>query len=95
MRKKTINVKPENYSFVEVFLDESYDYLGHSGGLTITEKLYSGGISFICRENHFSKNSPIKYQIKIDNPENFNKESLDKLTKIATQKFEKNLKERI
>lgn len=83
MVEKIINVKQENVYDICKFLDDSYEHVGYGGGLNSTKKLYFGGISFVSVKNYFLKNSPIEHRIEIRNPENFNKEKLNKLIKMA------------
>ncbi len=84
IKEKIIKVKPRNVFDVERFLDKNYFCVGYGGGLTTIIKMYSEGISFKSTDkNYFLKNSPIKYQLIIQNRENFSKEEINKLEKMA------------
>lgn len=83
MTERIIKVKSKNVYDICNFLDENYSHVGYGGGLNATEKIYHNGVFFRTIENHFLKNSQVKYQVVIKIPKKFNKEELTKLEKMA------------
>ncbi len=83
-KEKIIKVKPKNVYEICRFLDETYFHVGYGGGLTTITKMYSEGISFRSTDKCFYlKNPPVKYEIIIQNRENFSKEEINKLEKLS------------